>query len=1178
MGRILNTGNTYAVSHSSKTFQAILLGSVSVLAFGMVLAGSPSATAQTITPASTSQTVDATGPDILVNPGVNLTGSPAIEVTANTGTINNQGVVGSAAIAGGIYNNASTLNLLSNFGTIASATFAIYNDSGTIGTLTNSGLVSAASHAAIANNGGTIQCLTNLGTLSGSTGIYNSGGLITTLTNGTLGQSAHNGTISAIVDVSNSGTIAAFTNDGWLLAQNTGINNYRSIASLTNSGTILATENGISNFKNIQTLNNNGNIFGQNKSGVDNNGGTIAALTNGTTATISGYNGVENFPSTIGVLTNDGTIAGSKFGIYNRSSFGAEAYIGTLTNAGLISSTISAAIANDGGAIQSLTNLGTISGNTGITTRGNGAGGGFISTLTNGSLGQSANSAIIFGTTNGTIIGGNTGIADTGTGSIGMLTNAGFIAGGNNGHESGIFNSGQISVIDNTGTIGEAYTSTGNFDLAFNGIYNTGDIGQLTNNNLVIGDGVGIQNGGTINNLDNTNTISGGTSGIYNNGEITTLANSGLITGTSGIYNNGVIATLTNSGLITGQNIGIIDEAGSIATLTNAATGTISAVYEGLLNYSNIGTLANAGLIAGRYGVDNFGTIGALNNNGGIMTGTTAIYSRGGNLGMLTNTGLISGNVQILNQDLNIIGGTGSNFGTLTGGNIMLTAGNNLNLSGNEILTDNVFATNNEMIALAVSPLVTPTSTNPAIGTLTNSGTLQLGNPGQPANITITGNYAQTGAGTLNVIVTPKASSQMTVEGNASLAGGVDYIFAPGTYSPKTYSFILIPQGDGTITGAFATANYDGTPNTSTTYSMDPAANLVLGSGFSFPISTPTTVSPTDSSIFSAQTQALSQAAQRASASLLGIAATGGTAAAPACEGQVAPNRDGMSGDNIAAAMAAELCNAGGWIQADGSLGHVSGGDGASADNANSAGFLAGIDKLFGAIRLGVAVGYDETYLSDKSGGKGDMGTTRLALYGAQSLGRVTLTGVIGYGYASNNTTRATGIGSVKENNNLNILSGAIQARTVYALPGYEIIPAAGIRYAYLGDAHFTEAAGQNNAFALTGRTKNFNSLQPYVTAELTTSYATMSGYKIAPQATFGVQDEAGDRGAASDLTAADGTAFVSTHDSLAPLAAILGAGLSASKANLTLYIDYSGLIAGNWNTQTGDAGLRVTF
>jgi outer membrane autotransporter protein len=681
----------------------------------------------------------------------------------------------------------------------------------------------------------------------------------------------------------------------------------------------------------------------------------------------------------------------------------------------------------------------------------------------------------------------------------------------------------------------------------------------------------GVINENVIGTLSNTGLISGGTDGIDNDyGTIGTLTNNtgGTIAGgNTATENNGLIGTLSNAGLIQGDNDFGLKNTGIITQLANQAGGTIIGGSDA--NSGVISTLTNSGLItSNENGIfDDYGTIGQLTNNAGgtIIGGNFALSTENGQFGTLTNSGLISGNVGDLDGNLNLVGGTGTIFGTFTNGFIEVPGDVNINLlSGNEILTDNIQALTG----------------NASIGTFTNAGTLQIGTPSAPAAITVKGNYAQTSAGTLNVIVTPAASSQMTVDGNASLAGGVDYIFAPGTYSPKTYNFIVIPQGDGTITGAFTSANYEGTPDTSTTYSTDPSANLVLGAGFTFPGGALTTVSPTDSSIFPDQTQALAQAAQSATSSLLGIAASGGAAAAPACESQAALN-PGATNDNanIASAIAAELCNHGGWIEAAGALGHVDGTAGAAGYNANTAGFLAGIDSVFGPAntRLGLAIGYSDT--ADKAGGKGSMGTTRAALYGAQPLGPILITGVAGYGYANDSTTRATFIGGLKQNDNVNIISLGLQASTAYAMPGFEIIPALGIRYANVGAAHFSESAsGLDAAFALTGRTKSFNSLQPYATAELTTRFETPSGYSISPEITLGGQTEAADRGASTSLFAADGTAFTSTHTNPDPFAAILGAGLSASKTNVTFYINYNGLIAGNWNTQTGTAGLRITF
>ncbi len=93
------------------------------------------------------------------------------------------------------------------------------------------------------------------------------------------------------------------------------------------------------------------------------------------------------------------------------------------------------------------------------------------------------------------------------------------------------------------------------------------------------------------------------------------------------------------------------------------------------------------------------------------------------------------------------------------------------------------------------------------VATVTNSGTFQAGtlNPDPP--LYLNGNFVQTTTGTLQVVVTPTLSTQFLVSGTAQLAGGLKYIFTPGTYAPHTYNFLTASGG---ITGSFATINYSG--------------------------------------------------------------------------------------------------------------------------------------------------------------------------------------------------------------------------------------------------------------------------------------------------------------------------------------------------------------------------------
>jgi uncharacterized protein with beta-barrel porin domain len=406
-------------------------------------------------------------------------------------------------------------------------------------------------------------------------------------------------------------------------------------------------------------------------------------------------------------------------------------------------------------------------------------------------------------------------------------------------------------------------------------------------------------------------------------------------------------------------------------------------------------------------------------------------------------------------------------------------------------------------------------------------------------------------------------------------------VLAPGRYNPHTYTYLTATDG---VNGAFTTVNYGEIPKglASTQYILDPSVELVLSGSFLIP----NIINPTDASIFSAQTQALAQTSDSDTASLLDKAIAGGAAASPACAAQapLAPDKTGAAGSSarMASTLASVFCGAGGWVEATGALDHANSAGGAPAYNANTAGFLAGVDELIGpaGTRLGFAVGYDKTYLSDKAGGGGQMGTTRVALYGAQPVGAITLAGVIAYGNASNSTSRATGAGNLSENNSVSIWSGGLMASTTVTLGKLSLIPAVGLRVASVGGGSgFNESAsGLATAFAVSGKTSQYNSVQPYALIEAKQSFLTASRIAITPDAKIGYEYEAGNRGVATTLVGDDGTIFQSTHNDLDQSDALLSAGITASKNNWTLFATYTAHIAGNWNDQTAEAGLRVTF
>jgi len=355
------------------------------------------------------------------------------------------------------------------------------------------------------------------------------------------------------------------------------------------------------------------------------------------------------------------------------------------------------------------------------------------------------------------VVPGTTGLVASGT--LGTLTNTGTIS----GFHYGMSNSGNITLLNNT--MGGTISASGGNSA---GLVNSGTIGTLTNS-------------GTI-----TSSFSNNGNAIYNNaGTINTLTNSGVINSVnSGIFNGGgTIGTLTNTNIIAGNRWGITNGA-NIIVLNNTG-GAISGHTSGINNASSgtIGTLTNTGTISSNtFGISNTGTIGTLTNSGTISGAIAISNGATGTLSNFTNSGVIAGNIQNSSvRALNINGGTGSTFGTLTGfvsgsmGTITSTGtSSNVNFgNGNLLLNDSV---------------------NVGSNTLNNTAaTLQVNNA-----IAVTGNYNQGAAATLQIGVANNAIAngsltgdsgygRLVVTGSAIIAAGSSVSLKPLT----TYAFAV---------------------------------------------------------------------------------------------------------------------------------------------------------------------------------------------------------------------------------------------------------------------------------------------------------------------------------------------------------------------------------------------------
>ena len=440
-------------------------------------------------------------------------------------------------------------------------------------------------------NGGTIDALTNSGTLSGGQYGINNGNTIDTLTNsGTLS--------SGSIDIYNSGgTIDTLINSGTLNGGYVGINNGSTINSLNNSGSISVNDTGIGNSGIIGTLTNSGAIVGGYSAGISNNG-SIGTLSN--SGTISGSNsnsgsqgyGISNSGS-IDSLSNSGTISGTVsgtgagYGIYNSGS------IGTLTNSGTITGTNYAIYNDTSGTLGPITHSGVIAGN--------------IANLSSNDLRISGGTGTIFGTLTG-YGGGST---------IGTITNTA---------SNVVFGSGNLLLNDNVNVGSNAVNNTGTAVLQVNQpVTITGNYNQGSGATLQIG-------------------VAGTSAGQY--GQLVVTGDATIASGSS--------VTLQSHGyaFAAGQRYVVVDTAGtavynpgsltySINGYTATVTGTVTAngsksdlVLDVVSATSNSTSTSTSGSTTGSGSTTSTGTTTTTGSNpASFATAQNAITSLTGLLG-----------------------------------------------------------------------------------------------------------------------------------------------------------------------------------------------------------------------------------------------------------------------------------------------------------------------------------------------------------------------------------------------------------------------------------------------------------------------------------------------------------------------------------------------------------------
>jgi len=561
---------------------------------------------------------------------------------------------------------------------------------------------------------------------------------------------------------------------------------------LVNNGTITG------QISNAGTISANRGIFLANSAAVSggiSNSGTISAADLGIDVISATFSGG---------ISNRGTISAGDAGILVGPILGTGTvpnFAGGITNSGTIKAgTSGILIINQATFAGGITNSGTIlSGKTGIAV----------------GLGRFGKNPTFFSggiTNSGTIEASEIGIFVSPTTFSGGITNSGtiisaksngiFVFSSTSTFSGGITNSGTVSVVDGIVVASQTFS------------------GGVTNSGTIVGSDRGI--------VDAAATFLGG---VTNSGIIATAHTGIFLVGghqsfPSGTINAGISFSggIFNSGTITANSAGI--NVFQISTFSGGIT--------------NSGTIvAKTGIVVGSSALT---FLGAITNSGTISgTGGTAIDVSAANNAITINQtgGLISGAVKLsaFADQLNISGGTinGSIIGqgldniTFAMGAGSFTYGAAYGFSGiNEVNVNSGTVILNGTNS-ATSIAVNNTGTLGGTGTLNSNvsvfsgATLAPGTPGVAGTLmTITGNLGFQSGALYVVALNGTSASRVDVGGTATLAGTVEAVLLPGSYS-KNESYTIL-QAAGGVNGSFSAFSNPGFSGTLT----DPPGNLYL--------------------------------------------------------------------------------------------------------------------------------------------------------------------------------------------------------------------------------------------------------------------------------------------------------------------------------------------------------------
>jgi autotransporter-associated beta strand protein len=308
--------------------------------------------------------------------------------------------------------------------------------------------------------------------------------------------------------------------------------------------------------------------------------------------------------------------------------------------------------------------------------------------------------------------------------------------------------------------------------------------------------------------------INGGSASITTNNTLSFVNSS--TAGSATITNNaGSLLQFLDSS--TAGSATITNNAGSLLRFLDSSTAgsaTITNTFFGLLQFNNSSTAGSATITNALGGVVDFSaSAGPANNNqlsAGSLAGAGNFYlganqlTVGGNNLSTTVSGVIS--------DCGA-GGVACNAAGATGGSLVKVGSGTLTLSGANTYTgattvnggtlevDGSILNSSSVTVNAGGTLSGTGIVDPPTTTIGPGGTLAPGNAANPTEtLTITGSLAFQSGAIYLVQINPSAAGLTNVIGTASLAGTVQAVFAPGSYTMRSYDILHAAGGLGGTT------------------------------------------------------------------------------------------------------------------------------------------------------------------------------------------------------------------------------------------------------------------------------------------------------------------------------------------------------------------------------------------